>query len=225
MQPARSSTPNQPACLSVPELQPVVSLSRGEEEDGGSGSHAHSREDLPSHGSPWHPALPPLTQMVSASPCQASRIFPTCSSHPFQQIPCLARCCSLSALISSLCLRDTSAAPFSGFCSFAFWVKIPRRPPPSLPSPRIILTVLRGIKREVEKPSNLAWNLSLLRIFCLYYPADKSAFSCRSALGVGVAALIPPTGVVLLLCRPALLRPCCSGGAALRRGLPSCYSS
>lgn len=111
VQPAGSSILSQHACLTLSELQPVASLSLGEEEEGGSGSCRCSWEDLPSpgwtdpsHGSPWHPALPPLTQMVSASPCQASKIFPMCSSHPFQQTPCLAQCCSLSALISSLCL-------------------------------------------------------------------------------------------------------------------------
>ena len=163
---AQSSISNQHACPSLSELQPVASLSLGGEEEGGSGSRTHSWEDLPSpgwadpsHGSPWHPALPPLTQMVSVSPCQASKIFPMCSSHPFQQTPCLAQRCSLSALISSLCLRDTSAVlgwrtAFQRLLLFCFLGEDSPHPPPS--PPRIIPTVLRGIKREVEEPSNLA---------------------------------------------------------------------
>lgn len=37
----------------------------------------------------------------------------------------------------------------------------------------------------------MARNSSLLRIFCLCYPADKSAFSCRSVLGMGIAGSTP----------------------------------
>lgn len=37
----------------------------------------------------------------------------------------------------------------------------------------------------------MAGNSSLLRIFCLYYPADKSAFSCLSVLGMGIAGSSP----------------------------------
>jgi len=197
LQPARSSIPNQQACLSL--WAPTCCFAffrrgRGEWErvpHTQLGRPAFPRWADPSHGSPWHPALPPPTQMVSASPCQASKIFPMCSSPSFSSPGSTLWPFSINLsfvpprhLCSAWLGHHVSAASALLPCGW----RSPR-PPPS--PPRIIPTVLRGIKREVEKPSDLAWNFSLLRIFCLYYPADKSASSCLSVPGMGTACSSP----------------------------------
>lgn len=61
---------HRPSVPPVPKPQPVASPASGEEEEEGAETF------LPPPGPPWRPALPPLSQMVSAAPCQASKILP-----------------------------------------------------------------------------------------------------------------------------------------------------
>lgn len=111
---------HRPSVPPVPKPQPVASPASGEEEEEGAETF------LPPPGPPWRPALPPLSQMVSAAPCQASKILPMGSSPSFP-----AASLPGSAPFSLNLLFVPEAPPqrlWGSLCPFPFGEQIPQPP-------------------------------------------------------------------------------------------------
>lgn len=98
---------------------PVASPASGEEEEEGAETFLPPRPSL-------RPALPPLSQMVSAAPCQASKILPMGSSPSFP-----AASLPGSAPFSLNLLFVPEAPPqrlWGSLCPFPFGEQIPQPP-------------------------------------------------------------------------------------------------